>query len=362
MKDKLLDVNGLSVGFHSDDGVFRAVDHMSFAVRKGESVCIVGESGCGKSVTSLAIMGLLNIPPAEVTGEVLFEGENLLELSREEMRQIRGNQIAMIFQEPMTSLNPVFTCGYQIAEALIQHEGMNKKEARDRAIELMRLVGIPSPEKRVDNYPHQLSGGMRQRVMIAMALACSPKLLIADEPTTALDVTIQAQIMQLLRELKEKLDMALILITHDMGVVAQMAEWVIVMYAGQEVERADVRTIFKNPLHPYTVGLLDSVPKLTGTAGEPLKTIEGTVPGMFDMPKGCHFAPRCKFCTERCMNEVPDFVDVGGGHMVRCFNIDAVKTALGAGVSSETKAAGIADASDAAADVQVTDERGGGDE
>lgn len=334
MKDKLLDVNELSIGFHSDDGVFQAVDHMSFAVRKGESVCIVGESGCGKSVTSLAIMGLLNTPPAEIGGEVVFEGQNLLELSRDEMREIRGNQIAMIFQEPMTSLNPVFTCGYQIAEALIQHEGISKQEAHERAIELMRFVGIPSPEKRVDNYPHQLSGGMRQRVMIAMALACSPKLLIADEPTTALDVTIQAQIMQLLRDLKEKLDMALILITHDMGVVAQMAEWVIVMYAGQEVERADVRTTFKDPLHPYTIGLLDSVPKLTSPGGEPLKTIEGAVPGMFDMPKGCHFAPRCAHRTERCMREVPDFVDVGEGHMVRCFNIDAVRKQRDAAVAA----------------------------
>lgn len=338
MKDKLLDVNGLSVGFHSEDGVFQAVDHMSFAVRKGESVCIVGESGCGKSVTSLAIMGLLNIPPAEVTGEIMFDGRNLLKLSKEEMRQIRGNQIAMIFQEPMTSLNPVFTCGYQIAEALIQHEGMSKKDARERAIELMRFVGIPSPEKRVDNYPHQLSGGMRQRVMIAMALACKPKLLIADEPTTALDVTIQAQIMKLLRDLKEKLGMALILITHDMGVVAQMAEWVIVMYAGQEVERADVRSIFRNPLHPYTRGLLESIPKLTSARDEPLKTIEGTVPGMYDMPKGCHFAPRCAFCTERCKNEVPDFVDMGDGHMVRCFNVEAVQAKLGAGVTAPAKA------------------------
>ena len=319
-KDKLLDVNGLTVKFHSEDGAFTAVDDLSFIVRKGESVCIVGESGCGKSVTSLAIMGLLNIPPAEVTGEIDFEGRDLLKLSREQMRQIRGNQIAMIFQEPMTSLNPVFTCGYQIAEALTLHQGMDKAAARERALELMKLVGIPLPEKRLDDFPHQLSGGMRQRVMIAMALACNPSLLIADEPTTALDVTIQAQIMKLLRDLQQKLDMALILITHDMGVVAQMAQWVIVMYAGEEVERADVRTIFKNPMHPYTLGLLDSIPRLDSSSDEELATIEGTVPGMYDMPRGCKFEPRCKFATERCKTERPGLEDAGDGHMVRCFN------------------------------------------
>ena len=320
MKDKLLDVNGLTVKFHSEDGAFTAVDDLSFAVRKGESVCIVGESGCGKSVTSLAIMGLLNIPPAEVGGSIDFEGRDLLKLSREEMREIRGNQIAMIFQEPMTSLNPVFTCGYQIAEALTLHQGMDKAAARERALELMKLVGIPLPEKRLDDFPHQLSGGMRQRVMIAMALACNPSLLIADEPTTALDVTIQAQIMKLLRDLQQKLDMALILITHDMGVVAQMAQWVIVMYAGEEVERADVRTIFKNPMHPYTLGLLDSIPRLDSSSDEELATIEGTVPGMYDMPRGCKFEPRCKFATERCKTERPGLEDAGDGHMVRCFN------------------------------------------
>ena len=319
-KDKLLDVNGLTVKFHSEDGAFTAVDDLSFIVRKGESVCIVGESGCGKSVTSLAIMGLLNIPPAEVTGEIDFEGRDLLKLSREQMRQIRGNQIAMIFQEPMTSLNPVFTCGYQIAEALTLHQGMDKAAARQRALELMKLVGIPLPEKRLDDFPHQLSGGMRQRVMIAMALACNPSLLIADEPTTALDVTIQAQIMKLLRDLQQKLDMALILITHDMGVVAQMAQWVIVMYAGEEVERADVRTIFKNPMHPYTLGLLDSIPRLDSSSDEELATIEGTVPGMYDMPRGCKFEPRCKYATERCKTERPGLEDAGDGHMVRCFN------------------------------------------
>ena len=319
MEDKLLNVNDLSVGFESDDGMFMAVRDMGFAVRKGETVCIVGESGCGKGVTSLAIMRLLAEPPAHVSGEVLFEGKDLLKLPMDEMRGIRGNQIAMIFQEPMTSLNPVFTCGFQISEALIAHQGMTKAQARERSIELMRMVGIPEPEKRFDAYPHELSGGMRQRVMISMALACEPKLLIADEPTTALDVTIQAQIMELLRDLKRRLGMALILITHDMGIVAQMAEWVIVMYAGEEVERADVRTIFSNPLHPYTEGLLESIPRLDSDTNKELPVIEGTVPGMYDMPKGCKFAPRCKRCMERCLNEAPPLVTLDDGHAVRCF-------------------------------------------
>jgi oligopeptide/dipeptide ABC transporter ATP-binding protein len=234
----------------------------------------------------------------------------------------------MIFQEPMTSLNPVFTCGYQISEALMLHQGLSRAEAKERSIELLRMVGIPLPEKRYDDYPHQLSGGLRQRVMISMALACNPDLLIADEPTTALDVTIQAQIMQLLRDLKARLGMALILITHDMGVVAQMAERVIVMYAGDSVENSDVRTIFKNPLHPYTLGLLESIPRLESSSDEELATIEGTVPGMYDMPEGCKFAPRCKFCSERCLTERPHPIEVEEGHMVSCFNLDAVKAWL----------------------------------
>lgn len=319
MQEKLLDVSNLSTSFHTDDGVVCAVNHLSFHVNKGESVCIVGESGCGKSVTSMSIMRLLKTPPAEVTGQIQFEGKDLLKLSNDEICRIRGNEIAMIFQEPMTALNPLFTCGYQISEVLRMHQGLDKKAAKKQAVELMRMVGIPIPEKRVDNFPHQLSGGMRQRVMIAMALACKPKLLIADEPTTALDVTIQAQIMKLIRDLKEEMNMALILITHDMGVVAEMAERVIVMYAGDAVEEADVKTIFKSPLHPYTQGLLESIPRLEDEGKEDLKVIEGTVPGLYDMPKGCRFGPRCAYCTGRCMEELPPLVDVGGGHKVRCF-------------------------------------------
>ena len=319
MSEKLLEVNNLTTKFKNDDGIFTAVNGVSFYVGKGESIGIVGESGCGKSVTSMSIMRLLKEPPAIVNGEVVFEGKSLLELPMSEMRKIRGNDIAMIFQEPMTSLNPVFTCGRQISEALMLHQGLSKQAARERSIEMLRMVGIPLPEKRVDEFPHQLSGGMRQRVMIAMALACHPKLLIADEPTTALDVTIQAQIMELIKDLRKELGMALILITHDLGVVADMAERVIVMYAGDIVEEADVRTIFKNPKHPYTKGLLASIPKLEGEKEEELPVIEGVVPSPAEMPSGCRFGPRCTHCMEKCVQQAPPLIDLGSDHRVRCW-------------------------------------------
>jgi len=318
MKEKLLEVINLNTKFKTDDGVFSAVNGINFRVYKGESIGIVGESGCGKSVTSMSIMRLLKTPPAIVTGEIYFEGNNLLELPINDMRSIRGNDIAMIFQEPMTSLNPVYTCGKQISEAIIMHQKLGKKEAREKAIEMLRLVGISLPEKRVDEYPHQLSGGMRQRVMIAMALSCHPKLLIADEPTTALDVTIQAQILELIKELRKELGMAMILITHDLGVVAEMTERVIVMYAGEVVEESDVFSIFKNPMHPYTKGLLASIPKLNEKKDE-LYVIEGVVPSPHEMPKGCRFSPRCTKCMEICKEKEPPLIKAENDHHVRCW-------------------------------------------
>jgi len=287
----LLSVRGLKTYFQSEDGLVPAVDGISFDLERGGALGIVGESGSGKSVTSLSIMRLIPSPPGKiVAGEILFEGEDLLKKSEAEMRKIRGNDISMIFQEPMTSLNPVFTVGDQIMEAIMLHQRLDKKAAREKAIEMLKLVGIPEPQRRVDEYPHQLSGGMRQRVMIAMALSCNPKLLIADEPTTALDVTIQAQILDLMRKLREELGTAIILITHDLGVIAEMVEEVIVMYAGQIVERTDVRSLFRSPKHPYTEGLLGSLPKL-GQKTERLQTIEGVVPSPFNMPEGCRFTP-----------------------------------------------------------------------
>jgi oligopeptide/dipeptide ABC transporter ATP-binding protein len=317
MSENLLELRNLVTKFKSQDGTFTAVNGVSLSVAPGESVGIVGESGCGKSVTAMSVMRLLKAPPAIIEGEVLFEGRDLLKLDKKAMQGIRGNEIAMIFQEPMTSLNPVYTCGRQIEEAIRFHQGLDKAAAREKTIQILDMVGIPLPAQRADEYPHQLSGGMRQRVMIAMALSCHPKLLIADEPTTALDVTIQAQIMELIKALRAELGMALILITHDLGVVADMTDRVIVMYAGDVVEEADVRSVFKDPLHPYTQGLLASIPKLSGAKG-PLHVIEGVVPSPNEMPKGCRFAPRCDRCMARCVQERPPLKTIHG-HSVRCW-------------------------------------------
>ena len=303
--DILLDVRDLRTYFHTMDGVVRAVDGVSYSIRRGETLGIVGESGCGKSVTALSIMRLLDIPPAEIgSGQIMFEGRDLLTLSGEEMRQVRGNDIAMIFQEPMTSLNPVFTVGDQIAEAVIQHKKLSRKAAWDKAIESIRLVGINNPERRVKQYPHEMSGGMRQRVMIAMALSCDPKLLIADEPTTALDVTIQAQILELIRQVQDDTGAALMLITHDLGVVAETVHDVVVMYAGRIVEKGSVDDVLLAPKHPYTEGLLTSIPS-KGMKGQRLNVIKGTVPNPLNMPKGCNFAPRCPYAFEPCTDHDP---------------------------------------------------------
>ncbi len=319
MKENILKVNNLKTYFYTEEGVLPGVDGVDIEVNKGETLAIVGESGCGKSVTSLSILRLIPNPPGKIVeGEILYKGKDLLKLSEREMRGIRGNDISMIFQEPMTSLNPVFTVGKQIMESLMIHQKMNKSQARERAIEMLKLVGIPLPERRVDNYPHQLSGGMRQRVMIAMALACSPKILIADEPTTALDVTIQAQILRLMCDLKAKTDTSIILITHDLGVVAQIAENVMVMYAGKAVEYSDVKSLFKNPLHPYTRGLLNSIPKINSEQ-EKLYNIEGNVPSPRNYPKGCRFSPRCDEAESVCFDKEPELINVGDSRRVRCW-------------------------------------------
>jgi peptide/nickel transport system ATP-binding protein len=312
-------VENLKTYFYTEDGVVKAVDGVSFEVREGETLGIVGESGSGKSVTSLSIMRLLDQNGKIVDGKIIFKGRNLLELSESEMRKIRGKEIAMIFQEPMVALNPVFTIGDQIMEAIILHQNVSEKEARKMAIDLLRKVGIPEPEKRVDEYPHQLSGGMRQRAMIAMALSCRPSLLIADEPTTALDVTIQAQILELMKELQKEYGMAIILITHDMGVVAEMSDKVAVMYAGKVVEYGDVKTIFTEPKHPYTYALLESIPRID-VEQERLKSIPGNVPDPLNFPPGCKFHPRCEFFEKgKCDVEEPELEDLDGNHKVRCF-------------------------------------------
>ncbi|WP_308418996.1 ABC transporter ATP-binding protein [Virgibacillus oceani] len=319
MTEKMLEITNLKTYFHGDDGVVKAVDGVTITVNKGETVGVVGESGCGKSVTSLSVMRLLHDTPGEIVdGSITFEGKSLLDLSEKEMRMIRGNEIAMIFQEPMTSLNPVYKIGKQLEEVIKLHLHYDKKEARNHAVNMLKLVGLPRAEDVVNEYPHQLSGGMRQRVMIAMAMACNPKLLIADEPTTALDVTIQAQILDLMRKLRDESERSIMLITHDLGVVAEMCDRVVVMYAGEVVEEADVLSIFENPKHPYTKGLLGSVPKL-GQDLEKLDSIPGNVPTPANMPKGCKFAPRCEFAMDVCWKKDPSLLATNGNHTCRCW-------------------------------------------
>ena len=321
----ILEVKDLRTYFYTRDGIVRSVDGVSFSVSEGETLAIVGESGCGKSVTSLSLLRLIPSPPGKiVSGSVLYHGKDLLKLSEDEMRDIRGDKISMIFQEPMTSLNPVITVGRQIGEVLELHRHCSKEEAHDRILELLKLVNIPEPERRMNEYPHQLSGGMRQRIMIAMALACDPEILIADEPTTALDVTIQAQILNLMRELRDRTRAAIILITHDLGVVAEMAQRVVVMYAGRKVEEASVYDLFAKPMHPYTLGLLNSMPRLDDTSSKRLVEIPGMVPSMRTEIVGCAFAPRCPEVSERCLLESPTLKDYGSEHWVACWNPVAV--------------------------------------
>ena len=317
----LLDIKDLKVHFKTDDGWLHAVDGVDIAIDRGETVSVVGESGCGKTVTAMTVLKLVPMPPGRIAGgQVLWQGKDLVTASNDEMRRIRAKEIAIVFQEPMTSLNPVYSVGEQIAESLRLHEGLGRKAALDRAVEMLALVRIPTPQRRVNDYPHQFSGGMRQRVMIAIALACNPKLLIADEPTTALDVTIQAQILDLLSELKERLGMAIMLITHAMGVVAEVAQRVVVMYAGMVVEEATVEELFANPRHPYTQGLIRSIPRIDTAALHKvrLEQIPGTVPKLVEPAAGCRFAPRCKFAAPECTTATPALREPVPGHKVRC--------------------------------------------
>ena len=343
MAETLLSVRNLKTYFYTDEGVVKAVDGLNYELHQGETLGIVGESGCGKSVHALSVMRLIPTPPGKVVeGEILFQGTNLLKLPEDEMRRIRGNRIAMIFQEPMTSLNPVLTIGEQIAEAVMLHQRLSKKDAWDRAVEMLEKVKIPLARERVRDYPHQFSGGMRQRVMIAMALSCNPSILMADEPTTALDVTIQAQILDLMRELQKEFNMAIVLITHNLGVVAEMADNVVVMYAGRPVEHASVHDTFRDPRHPYTWGLLHSIPKLYERK-ERLIPIEGQPPSLIDLPPGCTFAPRCPFAMEVCVKADPPEYPVTDDHYARCYlhsehaTEEEKKVAVAAGLAASTR-------------------------
>lgn len=325
MAKDLVEFKNLKTYFYTEDGIIKAVDDVSFKIKEGETLCVVGESGCGKSVTAMSLMRLIPDPPGKYEGgEIFFDGKNVLKLPEDKMREIRGNQISVIFQEPMTSLNPVFTIGFQISEALILHQKLSKEEAKNKAIEMLKLVGIPRASEIADCYPHELSGGMRQRAMIAMAVSCNPKLLIADEPTTALDVTIQAQILDIMRDLKNKLGTSIMLITHDLGVVAEMADYVVVMYAGKVIEESNVIEIFKNPLHPYTLGLLNSKPIINKELDR-LYSISGQVPNPLNMPEGCYFNPRCSKATDECRSKRPEIREIKPGHKVACWNCEEGK-------------------------------------
>jgi len=317
-REKLLEVKNLGITLYTDRGALPAVQNVDFTIYKGETLGVVGESGCGKSMTALSLMRLIPSPPGKITsGEINYKGEDLTKVSMDKMRSIRGNEISMIFQEPMTSLNPVMTVGKQIMEAILIHQDKNKQQAKEHALEMIKMVGIAMPEKVFASYPHQLSGGMRQRIMIAMALACQPALLICDEPTTALDVTIQAQILKLINQMREEMGTSVLLITHDMGVISEMADHVIVMYTGVVVEYAPVRSLFVSPMHPYTIGLMKSIPSLDEDVDE-LETIHGSVPMLHELPKGCFFHPRCPYAKDICRNKMPDLYDVND-HQVRCF-------------------------------------------
>lgn len=328
MTEKLLQVKELKTHFYTERGRVTAVDGISFHVNKGEILGVVGESGCGKSVTSQSILRLFDEKySTEYEGEILFNGKNILKLSKSEMQQLRGNDISMIFQDPLSSLNPVYSIGFQIAEAIMLHQNVTKKEAYEKAVEMLRLTGIPSPERRVHEYPHNLSGGMRQRVMIAMALACEPKLLIADEPTTALDVTIQAQVLDLISDLNKRMGMGVVFITHDLGVVAELCNRVVVMYLGQIVEEADIDDLFENPLHPYTQGLIHSIPQMDGDRSIKLHVIKGAVPSLDNVPQGCRFAPRCQYADQMCLENPPELQAHKGNQRVRCWHFEKIARA-----------------------------------